>query len=557
MPSHRCPAALALLALPLVCGSAAAQPQVRVILIEDTPISPGSATVYSSVGSPVLGGPTTVYFTAGTGTNPNSSGTAGIYRWDETTEQITLIAQVGQTAPQAASATLGSLGALNASRNDEVCFVAGLTGPGVTFSDVSTIYRGGPSGLSLIVRQSDPLPGLDGPIITGAIGPDSLAPASLFSPTGQAAFAASGNSTTGVFRAGSGTPGYAAATTYPAPGPAGTLFNSLISFSPLINGHGDVLTAANIRGGTPPVTRGAIIRLRADGARESILEGMTSVNPVAAGFNDAGQSALLLGLTGMPIGLYRLSAQGTPDLIAGQNDPAIGVDTGATYQSILRTVIDPDGRALFVAVLAGPTVTTANRTVICRGVPGSVQLIARDGDFAPGGGGARFTFGTTSQFLPSTGANGRVMFTSGLVGGVSGAWATDCDGALQPLLLTGQSIQLPDGSSAVVTAISLQPSLLATGGQDGRVRVFDGSGRYVARVRLGNGPFAIVQVILPCDPAPDCPADFDNSGSVTLQDLFDFLGAWFALDSAADFNAQNGVTLQDLFDYLGAFFEPC
>lgn len=54
-----------------------------------------------------------------------------------------------------------------------------------------------------------------------------------------------------------------------------------------------------------------------------------------------------------------------------------------------------------------------------------------------------------------------------------------------------------------------------------------------------------------------CPADFDRSGTPTLQDLFDYLGAWFADSPAADFDGLSGVTLQDLFDYLGAFFEGC
>jgi hypothetical protein len=54
-----------------------------------------------------------------------------------------------------------------------------------------------------------------------------------------------------------------------------------------------------------------------------------------------------------------------------------------------------------------------------------------------------------------------------------------------------------------------------------------------------------------------CAADVNRDGSVTVQDLFDFLGAWFGGQGAADFNNAGGVTLQDVFDYLGAFFTPC
>lgn len=51
-----------------------------------------------------------------------------------------------------------------------------------------------------------------------------------------------------------------------------------------------------------------------------------------------------------------------------------------------------------------------------------------------------------------------------------------------------------------------------------------------------------------------CPADFNGVGGVTVQDIFDFLGAYFANSMQADFNGVGGVTVQDIFDYLAAFF---
>lgn len=58
-------------------------------------------------------------------------------------------------------------------------------------------------------------------------------------------------------------------------------------------------------------------------------------------------------------------------------------------------------------------------------------------------------------------------------------------------------------------------------------------------------------------PGNACRADFNGMGGVTLQDLFDFLSVWFALDLAADFNMVGGVTPQDLFDFLSAWFAGC
>ncbi len=54
-----------------------------------------------------------------------------------------------------------------------------------------------------------------------------------------------------------------------------------------------------------------------------------------------------------------------------------------------------------------------------------------------------------------------------------------------------------------------------------------------------------------------CPADFDDSGAVSIQDLFDFLSAYFATAPAADVNGANGVTVQDIFDFLAAYFAGC
>ncbi|HMN40660.1 MAG TPA: GC-type dockerin domain-anchored protein [Phycisphaerales bacterium] len=51
-------------------------------------------------------------------------------------------------------------------------------------------------------------------------------------------------------------------------------------------------------------------------------------------------------------------------------------------------------------------------------------------------------------------------------------------------------------------------------------------------------------------------ADFNLSGQISVQDIFDFLNAWLAGDPRADFNG-GGLTVQDIFDYLNAWFVSC
>jgi hypothetical protein len=54
-----------------------------------------------------------------------------------------------------------------------------------------------------------------------------------------------------------------------------------------------------------------------------------------------------------------------------------------------------------------------------------------------------------------------------------------------------------------------------------------------------------------------CAADVNCTGGLSVQDIFDFLGAWFASSPTADFNGVNGITVQDIFDFLGAWFAGC
>jgi len=58
-------------------------------------------------------------------------------------------------------------------------------------------------------------------------------------------------------------------------------------------------------------------------------------------------------------------------------------------------------------------------------------------------------------------------------------------------------------------------------------------------------------------PAAHCPADFNHSGAVTVQDIFDFLSAWFVGNPQADFDHVGGITVQDIFAFLSAWFIGC
>ena len=54
-----------------------------------------------------------------------------------------------------------------------------------------------------------------------------------------------------------------------------------------------------------------------------------------------------------------------------------------------------------------------------------------------------------------------------------------------------------------------------------------------------------------------CRSDYNCTGDVSVQDLFDFLDDWFIADAKANFNGVGAVTVQDLFDFLDSWFLGC
>ncbi|MBY0312516.1 MAG: hypothetical protein K2W85_10625 [Phycisphaerales bacterium] len=72
-----------------------------------------------------------------------------------------------------------------------------------------------------------------------------------------------------------------------------------------------------------------------------------------------------------------------------------------------------------------------------------------------------------------------------------------------------------------------------------------------------GSPASIVATGLqvPSTPAP-CAADFNNSGGLDFNDIFDFLNAWFANLPTAYFNG-GALDVQDIFDFLNAWFAGC
>lgn len=54
-----------------------------------------------------------------------------------------------------------------------------------------------------------------------------------------------------------------------------------------------------------------------------------------------------------------------------------------------------------------------------------------------------------------------------------------------------------------------------------------------------------------------CSADYDGSGSASVQDIFEFLAGYFSNDPRADYDGSGGITVQDIFEFLAVYFTGC
>lgn len=70
---------------------------------------------------------------------------------------------------------------------------------------------------------------------------------------------------------------------------------------------------------------------------------------------------------------------------------------------------------------------------------------------------------------------------------------------------------------------------------------------------LANGASQSDTIISPCP----CTADFNRSGTIDVQDIFDYLNAWFSGSTSSDIDGASGVTVQDIFAFLNAWFAGC
>lgn len=261
------------------------------------------------------------------------------------------------------------------------------------------------------------------PVAINAAGQSGFS-ASLYGPgvtneTGYGLWAGAPGALGMVKRAGDPAPGTLAGVTFGNFIPDVTLNAAgRMSFYSFINGPGTNTSNQGIWSGAP----GNVVLL----AREGDPAPGTSAGTryLDLGFlpkiNAAGQSSFYASLAGTDVTVdddtaYYLGAPGSVALLAREGNPAPGLPAGVKYGELDGNPprLNAAGKAAFATPLTGPGVTSGNNLALWSGAPGSVALLARKGSPAPGtDAGVNFS----SLGDPTINAAGQSTFRGGLAG---------------------------------------------------------------------------------------------------------------------------------------------
>jgi hypothetical protein len=155
-------------------------------------------------------------------------------------------------------------------------------------------------------------------------------------------------------------------------------------------------------------------------------------------------------------------ADGTWQNIVSTTDASVQGVPGAVWvpSGFNNPTIDPQGRVIFRGELGGADITTANRRVIVRGVPGTIEIMARDSAPVPGNVPASYLLQSTTG-VGGIGSGNNITANGGIVIGssINGPGGTTSNDTATyflsasgvPSLLIREGSAYPGGGGATMT----------------------------------------------------------------------------------------------------------
>jgi hypothetical protein len=410
---------------------------------------------------------------------------------------------------------------------------SGLTSPAIadngdmsfygTIAGETGIWVGKPGSLRLVAKVGGPAPGAPGSGTFSAFDDPFRA---LLNDVGKVAFLAHATTApTGVWSEGTGTLSLTARVGEQAagtdPGMNYTSF-SLVRFNDsgqtAFHGYYEIRSARNAiwvdtAGSTQLVARTG---MQAPGLPAGALFSTIDIGSNGIlGFNNDGDVAFVAVTSGGGPVVRGIWSGGAGDLglVASTGESAPGLPSGATFTSILTgsndVMLNNEGDVAFLATVSGPGITSANNTGLWVGERGSLELVARTGDHAPGTPNG-VTFSTFSGATLLLNDAGQIAIRAGLTGtGVNntnnlGIWATDRSGILRLIARTGDLLEISPGEFRTIASDSSAfPNFWGgAGNNDGRRSSFNDLGELVFRAGFSDGSSGIFVSDLATVPEP-------------------------------------------------------
>lgn len=380
--------------------------------------------------------------------------------WTGTPGNLQLVLRSGDVAAGTGGATFASIGAPYVSANGNIFHEGTLvqTG-GVNTSNNSGVWISSLGSSTLLTREGDVAPGTGGAIFSSAFVPN---------------FASNSTGTTAIF--------------------AGIL---VVGGSVTVtNNNGFWMgTPGNLQlvmrtGNVVPGMGGNVL---ATAGSNTIMD---NGNAIVTGIAAIGGSVTANNDAGMWMGTTAANLQ----LVAREGDPISGLPAGVT-NTVFGIPFTRGNHVMFRTTLAGTGVNTTNDSaIIYWSAATGLRLVAREGDVAPGAGGALLgAIGTASPLFfgqqPDISINGSVYFYTPLTGtGVnstndSALWVWN-NGSLQMLIRKGTVIDLDPGAGVDNVTLTNLTTFDQTVNHSMGYKSVDDNDRFGWAASLSDGRFA-------------------------------------------------------------------
>jgi hypothetical protein len=453
-----------------------------------------------------------------TGSGVDSTNNFGI--WSEGSGSLALVAREGDHAPGTPSGVNFSIfdgPVLNDA--GQTAFKARLTGSGVdgtNYTNRRAIWLEDSGSLALV---------------PGSLGVEGTLPTPALNDAGQVALigACGGSGGICIWSGDSGSPTLVVRLSeYP--------FNTL--YSPALNDAGRIAFIAG-SGNSIWSDRSGSLTLVARGGDQApgtpngvVFDYIAFYQQQTPELNDAGQTAFTAEVTGSGVDYFTnrwgiwSEGSGSLALVARYGDHAPGTPSGVNFGNGLNAPFEPvlnnAGQVAFKSFLTGSGVDSTNDSGIWSDVSGSLALVAREGDHAPGmPNGVVFAdrIGAGFDFAVELNDAGQIAFQAKLTDGTNsfgiGIWATDRAGALQLIARTGDLLEVAPGDFRTIGGL-LFGLYEPTGNSDGRGSGFNNSGQLAFWASFTDGTSGIFVSNRVAVPEPSTLL----LGAITLLGLF-------------------------------------